>query len=375
MLHDLIVFGEDWGGHPTSTQHILKHMVNDSRILWVNSIGLRSPRFDKHDLARLFTKVRKHFFQESKPIGKSGLSVFAPLIICHPGSSLVRKLNKKWLSWQINKTAKQLNINSPVLWISLPSAVDMVGELSERIVIYYCSDDFGSLSGVDHKEILEMESSLIEKADIILVVSDTLAKRFPKHKTHVIPHGVDSEYFTSNYKRPKDMPNKGPIAGFYGSISEWLDLDLLQAVATKLIDWQFVLIGPVRGNVSKLKSLSNVHLLGVKAHSCLPSYLQYWDVSMIPFRNTPQIHYCNPLKLREYIAGGKPIVTTEFPALDNYRNYVRVANTPTEFAEAITQASKESASVMLARKKSVSEETWQRRAQQVLKVIEDFDSR
>ena len=211
----------------------------------------------------------------------------------------------------------------------------MIGKLNERASVYYCGDDFSSLSGVDHDAVNMMEMELVEKVDLILVASETLAQKFPAHKTVMIPHGVDAQQFQQPCLRPIDLPTGKPIAGFYGSLSEWIDVELLTQTATDLPDWDFVFIGPQQTDLSSLKKLPNTYFLDQKKHSELPAYAQHWQVSMLPFKDNAQIRSSNPLKLREYLAVGKPIVSTDFPALDSYRDVVNVAHSQNSFAEKI----------------------------------------
>src|SRR4051812_14787077 len=155
------MFGEDWGAHPSSTQHLARQLVRDRRILWVNSIGLRRPRLTRHDLARLGRKLAGAWQGTKKPAPEQtpppGLTVAAPLALPFPGSRIAERLNAELLARQLRPKLAQLEIERPILWTSLPSAVAAVGKLGERAVVYYCGDDFGALVGVDHGAVVEME--------------------------------------------------------------------------------------------------------------------------------------------------------------------------------------------------------------------------
>ena len=254
--------------------------------------------------------------------------------------------------------------DNPILWLSLPSAVDILGKLGEKAVLYYCGDDFSSLAGVDHAAVSVMEKELAEKADLIVVASDVLAKKFPPEKTHIVHHGVDYDLFSSPMPRPADMPSGRPIAGFYGSIAEWIDQDLLCESADRLTDWDFVIIGTANVDFSELTRRSNIHLLGPRAHNELPGYIQHWNSALLPFKQTPQIHACNPLKLREYLASGTPVVTTYFPALKGYEDLINVAHSAQDFIRAIEET-KEFKGRHEAGQSRVAKETWFNRAEAV----------
>ncbi|MDX2313089.1 MAG: glycosyltransferase [Gammaproteobacteria bacterium] len=338
MPADLVVFGEDWGAHPSSTQHLISHLKRDRRVLWVNSIGLRRPRLTFRDFGRMARKLRA-MGQTTMPTAAGEPTVINPRVLPLPGNAIARSLNRRLLGGRLRATMAERGFNRPILWTSLPTAVDMVGAIDARAVVYYCGDDFGSLAGVDHRAVTMLEAELAERADLILAASARLAEKFPAHKTRLLSHGVDAVGFQTPLPRPADLPAGKPIAGFYGSIAEWLDVELMADVASRLSHWNFVLIGPVQTDVTKLERLGNVHFLGAKAHRALPAYVQHWQVSLLPFRDSPQIRACNPLKLREYLAVGKPVVATDFPALDGYREVVRTAACAANFCDAITLAS------------------------------------
>ena len=376
MSSDLVVFGEDWGGHPSSTQHLVSRLLAHHRVLWVNSLGLRRPRLSAHDLARVARKVRAMLGQGAPPSvpgqGRAlpdGLQVLSPRVASWPGNPLVEWLNHASLARQLGAALPAAGISRPILWASLPSAVAALGTAGERAVVYYCGDDFGALSGVDHAPVLEMERRLVARADLVIAASPTLAARFPSAKTHLVPHGVDYELFATPAARPADLPD-GPVAGFYGSISDWLDIRMIVRAAQALPGWRFVFVGTVHTDVSALARLPNVDFLGPRPHRDLAGYVQNWTVSLIPFRDTPQIRACNPLKLREYLASGTPIAATRFPALEPYANQVSAIDPGDDLAPAILAAAAcATPQAAAARRAAVAGESWDVRALEVERLL------
>jgi len=132
-----------------------------------------------------------------------------------------------------------------------------------------------------------------------------------------------------------------------------------------------VLIGEARADIRPLEGLGNLRLLGRRAHDELPGYAQHWDVSLLPFRDTPQIRACNPLKLREYLAAGPPIASTDFPALDGYRHLIEVARDGSDLVQAIQRALNAPAASG-ARRASVADESWDRRAATVSQLLDSL---
>ncbi|MDA0134871.1 glycosyltransferase [Vibrio harveyi] len=330
-MTDIVVFGEDFGGLPSSTQHLIKHLANNHRILWVNSIGLRQPKFTPKDAKRLVTKLTGSFKQQDKvqtPFGQedvSNIHTITLLTIPAPKSKWARNVATKMMKHQLSKKLNELGFQHAVFWTSLPTAVDICREMSTKGIVYYCGDDFGALAGVDHRTILEHEADLIENADLILAASDKLAAELPQEKTVTLPHGVDFSLFSEPTAKAQDMPsNSRKVLGFYGSLSEWLDYRLIEQVADQALDWDLVFIGPNEFPHNPLPQRNNIHYLGPRAHQDLPSYSQHWDASWLPFVDNAQIQACNPLKLLEYLATGTPVISTAFPALKPYQHMLHV---------------------------------------------------
>lgn len=341
-MRDLIVFGEDWGGLPSSTQHLVKHLANDRKVLWVNSIGLRRPRANWYDMKRIVLKVLRcafpTFVKSASDSTLQNIHIVNPMAIPVPKTKIERVLSAFLLKKQLHKHIEKLN--QPILWTSLPTVVDLIGQLNESAVVYYCGDDFSGLAGVDHADVSQYEQQLIEKSDLIITASKQLSGKFPTRKSIELLHGVDVELFSQPVKRADDLPLNGkPIAGFYGSLSDWLDIKLLSGVIAAMPHWDFVFIGRESADVAEIKQYPNTHFLGEKAHNQLPRYSQHWQVSLLPFIKNAQIQSCNPLKLMEYLAVGQPIISTSFPAADIYGDVIHRVDSVDDFIETL-EASK-----------------------------------
>lgn len=375
---DIVVFAEDWGRHPSSTQHILRQMIiQGHRVIWFNSIGLRNPSLSSRDVKRLFAKLfsalgmKKEDGRLSTDVvddGSAPVKIIHPLVFPKPSNGMMRYANKRILGDLVRREMKTAGMRSPILWITTPSAECITDAVPFKKIVYYCCDDYGDLPGVDPAFVMRLEERLCKSADKIIVTNNKLAVRFPQEKTAYIPHGVDFDLFTAKRKRPADMP-PSPVAGYYGSISKWVDVDLLCKVAKQLPQWNFVLIGRVETDVSQMESLNNVFLLGPREHSELVSYSGNWDVSLMPFLQCEQIDKCNPLKLREYLAAGKPVVSVTFPAVKEYEDVVQLVDygDAEGFACQIRRALQEGEKPEV-RSRRVANESW---AQRVLE-IESF---
>ncbi len=371
MTSDLLVFGEDWGALPSSTQHLISHIAQMRNTIWVNSIGLRRPRISVHDMKRIWDKVTatQQVAASEVVLPSQNFHILNPITIPAPKYQLERSLASKLLLAQLLPLLQQHDLNSPILWTSLPTAVDMVDGIDHRALVYYCGDDFSGLAGVDHETILEHEQKLVKKADLIIAASEVLATRFPANKTRVLTHGVNYPLFATPTSRALDLIDNGrPIAGFYGSISEWLDLDLLQQVIQRLPQWNFVFIGKVVVDVSQLQRLDNVTFLGERDHQQLPSYSQHWTASLLPFVDNSQIQNCNPLKLREYLAAGRAVISTPFPALAPYKQHISIVNNVDEMVHGLIESESKPANPQ--QQCAVIDQTWSAQADKLISWLE-----
>ena len=342
----MIVFGEDWGAHPSSTQHIIKRLIPDHDIVWMNSLGLRRPKINARDFKRACNKLKNMLHKKDENTNRktdkkdetdeidentnrktdkiNALHIVQPRAISWPGNKPASVLNRHLLGRQVEDIIKQHDFQMPILWASMPSAIDAIDNYPNHKVVYYCGDDFRALAGVDHGPVEKMEERLAARADLIIVASEALQNRFPANKTVLVEHGVDYELFAGAAPRAADLPDHPLIAGFYGSVHDWLDLEIIVQAAQNCPEWEFVFIGDVHIDIAPLKTLENVKFLGPRAHDKLPSYAQHWQASLLPFKDCEQIRACNPLKLKEYLSAGKPVVSTDFPALAPYRKNVHV---------------------------------------------------
>ncbi len=365
---EMIVFGEDWGAHPSSTQHIIKRLMPNHDIVWMNSLGLRRPKINVRDFKRVCKKLKnmlhKKKLNNAEDTQKNRPHIIHPRAVSWPGNPLASFLNRHLLGKQVENIIKENNFEMPIFWASMPSAIDAIDNYPNHKVVYYCSDDFRALAGVDHEPVEKMEERLAERADLIIVVSKALQNRFPAHKTVLVEHGVDYELFAEDAPRAPDLPDHPWIAGFYGSIHNWLDLGIIVQAAQNCPEWKFVFIGDVHINIAPLKTLKNVKFLGSRAHDKLPRYAQHWQASLLPFKDCEQIRACNPLKLKEYLCAGQPVVSTDFPALAPYRKNVHIMRNAEDLI-AILNDIKATASAPRRPNVAMQTQTWDCKAKSV----------
>ncbi|MEQ1642481.1 MAG: glycosyltransferase [Pyrinomonadaceae bacterium] len=319
---DIVCFPQDWTGDPLSKTHIMRILSRDNRILWVNSIGLRAPSVSKADIGRSFEKLSKVM----KPTVEvePNLFVMNPLAIPAYGNSLIKKLNGLSLRWQIKRTMKKLGFKRPVNYTFLPSAALLAKRLGEDYLIYHCVDEYAAFSDIEAGPILALEKELMQKSDLVVVSAEKLLddKKSENPNTHLIRHGTDWRHFRTALDPELALPSEvadlpKPIIGFHGLLADWVDFDLIKKVAEHFSNGSVVLVGKVAADAEKhasvLDGVANVHFLGRKPYADLPAYCKAFDVALNPFVVNELTLAANPLKVREYLAAGLPVVSTDIP--------------------------------------------------------------
>jgi glycosyltransferase involved in cell wall biosynthesis len=250
-------------------------------------------------------------------------------------------------------------------------------QFGERLVVYYCIDDYAALPDVDSEAVARMDADLLRRADQVFVASSLLleAKRQLNPSAVHAPHGVDVRLFraASDTTRPvaepvRELPH--PIIGFYGLIEAWVDLDLIGFLAEQRPTWTFLLIGRLAVDPGPLRRLPNVVFAGAQPYKSLPDWARAFDVAIIPYRLTRQVVNAAPLKLREYLATGKPIVAVSTQEIDRFARYIRIARTREEFLTHIEAAlTDDSAADRAQRMEATNDMTWEARVDAVIDVV------
>ena len=377
----IICFAHDWKGDPTSKTHIMRILSEKNRILWVNSIGMRRPAASSRDARRLLNKLRQ--VGQGLVRVNANLHVASPLAVPLPGVPGVDRLNTVLLTASIRYFARKAGLTRPILWTFLPNTVGLVGRLGESRVIYHCVDEYSAFAGVSRDSLRRMEQDLVRRADLVLASSDTLAaERRPLNpRTHFVSHGVDVAHFSRALDPGLAVPADAadiarPVIGFFGLIAEWLDLELIAEIARRRPAWSVVMLGKANVDTSALRALPNVRLLGQKPYADLPAYCRAFDVGIIPFRVDALTVRANPLKLREYLAAGLPVVSSDLPEVRKYSGLAQLATGADGFIAAIEKALAErDDGLARARTAAMAPESWEARVEEISDLIEETGGR
>ncbi|HSW65010.1 MAG TPA: glycosyltransferase [Dissulfurispiraceae bacterium] len=378
MIHgkNILCFANDWHNDPTSKHQVMKLLSKNNRILWINSIGMRKPSVSSSDLQRIIGKL-KSWMKGLEQIGEN-LLVFTPIVLPFPSSGLARRINTLLLRSSLWYYRKQLGMRNFQLWTFVPTMVELAGTMGEEKLIYYCVDEWSKFSFMDGAAMRDMEIRLILKSDVVFTTADHLYrdKRQFNENTYLIEHGVDHAHFSPalNAELPvpddvKDVPR--PILGFFGLIHEWIDLDLIEHVARMRPDWSIVMIGKSSVDISRFAKYRNVFFLGQKPYEVLPSYCRVFAAGLIPFAVNELTINVNPIKLREYLSAGLPVVSTQLPECEKYRDIVQIAGTYDDFAACVEQVlAADSREARQARSDRMAAETWDAKVERISDCIE-----
>lgn len=366
--------GEDYWYHNRGhfDMQVMREMSRHLPVLYVNSIGMRVPRPSE---GRMFlTRVRRKLRSIRRgvvPI-RENFSVMSP--IAAP-SSLGRMMTGAFMPRQVRRAAASMGITSPLIWIACPPAAKFIDRIEHAGLVYQRTDRFEEFPNVDPVEIGRCDRILKERADLVVFCSRILHQQEGGSCSASVfaDHGVDFAAFemagTGN-SQPSDMQHIArPRAGFIGGIdSHTFDASFFSRVVQLLPDVQFVLVGACSLPEGWCAG-PNVHMLGQRPYEAVPDYMAACDVLLMPWNQNEWIKACNPVKFKEYLAVGRPVVSTPFPELDHWPGSVSVAGDPGAFAEAISR-SLEVPGDESARRRMVREHGWDRKTASIIDALE-----
>ncbi len=294
-----------------------------------------------------------------------------------------RSLNERAARSHIRGVARQLKLDAPLLWLNPHDAVHMAGKMGERRVIYDITDDWTTptQSSALTRRIVAQDSALCRRADAVIVCSEKLydLKRDLARSLYLIPNGVDAAHYSRVLDGTGPLPAlaagwRKPVLGYTGTLHpDRIDIDLVEAVARAFPNATLALVGPnflPAGDQARLDSLSNIVVTGPQPYAVLPDIMRAFDVCITPHRVTPFTESLNPIKLWEYLAAGKPIVSTNVAGFRDYPQQVRLAHSTGEFVAGLCAALEEGRDVQEARRAQAAPHSWEARLDALLPILQ-----
>ncbi len=374
---NIVCLASNWRDHPTSKHHVMRTLARHNRVLWVNYHASRRPRLTRDDVGLVFRRLRQAWAETRAAAPE--IDVLSPLLLPVPESGLARRINSRTVCRRVRRVLARLPEAPLQLWLFAPDLPELIGRLPAERVVYYCVDEFAAFSGYNAEVIERLEHRTATASDIIIATSTHLYDRHRGHHrcVHLVPHGVDFEHFARATQLPpaavpRDLQSiPRPIFGYMGVTADYVDLPLLAQAAGARPDWSFVLLGDVRCETSALAGSRNVYVLGGRPYEQLPAYCRGFDVGLIPFRMNRLTRAVNPIKLREYLAAGLPVVSAPLEAVKSYARAVQTATTLDEFLAACRRALELAATEpQQARQDLVRGESWQARVEHLSDLVQ-----
>lgn len=364
--------GDAWDGNPHSRHHLMRRFAGRYEVLFVEQVPMRSlAAGDRHEWRRVLGKLR----------GRAGVRTVAPHLHVlrplpvPPTGAIGRRAQLDTLRVHIAITLRRLGLTGRrISWFSLPIVAPLRGRLGERASLFYYQDRYHAFSHVDTARLKAQVAALARGCDACLTTGENLAGELRALGVDpiVVPHGVDAERFGGEHVRPPDLRGlEEPLIGYVGIVDDFVSFDRLWAVADRLEEGTVVLVGPVNTDVTALEH-PRIRLLGPKPYESIPGYLTAFACCLVPFELNELTVAINPIKLREYLAAGRPVVSTSLPEVAPYADVVALAERPEELAEAVVESLRpgnDDEESRRRRRERVAAESWDRVAEGIERTL------
>jgi glycosyltransferase involved in cell wall biosynthesis len=373
----------DWWYHNRahSELQLMTRLARTRTVLLVNSIGMRMPLPGRSSrfMFRIWRKLKSTLKLVKHPIPETpNFAVLSPLILPFYSTPWARRLNAVLVRAQVRAAQRWLGIHDPIIVVTIPTAWEVVKPMRRRALVFNRIDKHSSFDEADEGYIAEMEHQLLRNADVTLFVSRALLdEEMPETNGHGVffDHGVDVARFNEadGLPDPADLaPIPHPRVGFFGGLDDYvIDFDLLERIARDLPDAQLVLVGEATCSMDRFEQYENVHGLGYKPYADIPRYGAGFDVGILPRLDSKWSKYTNPIKLKEYLALGIPVVTRDLPEAHRYADWIRIAGTDDAFVEAVSAALADGGpGTPSERRRVVAGDTWDARTDELIERCE-----
>lgn len=381
----LLVFSDDWGRHPSSSQHLVRRLLTHREVLWVNTIGTRSPRLDVGTAKRIAEKLGQ-WLPDRREARRSDLGearngrprsldpkVVSPRMWPSFGSPWARRLNRRLLSNALIPLIDGLP-ERPTAITTLPIIADLVSVLPVHRWIYYCVDDFSQWPGYDGATIRDMERELVTGVDRVVAASEALVQGMVRlgATADLLTHGVDLDLWRGPARvaealRPPADGARGRQIVFWGVVDRRMDVGWIEALSNALvsrgIEGRILLVGPREDPDRRLANLPRVEVQPPIPYAELPGLAAEASVLIMPYADLPVTRAMQPLKLKEYLATGRPTVVRALPATTPWADACDVCDTPEMFVDRVIERLRTGAPrEQLAARQALEAESWDMKA-------------
>jgi glycosyltransferase involved in cell wall biosynthesis len=376
--------GEDWWyHHPHSKNHLMRRFARaGNKVIFVNSISMGLASVTNKDFLPRVTRKLKSYAKLARTTPE-GITVVSPAALPFFGSRAARAANRHLLSAQIGALARSRGLSKPILWIAIPTAVEMIGRMDESLVVYQVSDKYDANTmdhATDPETIRRLHERALDAADIIFYSGRKLLSEATRgqERSFLLEQAVDFDHWAKVGSGELEVASEvasipRPRIGYFGAIEPWLvDQELIKRASVERPHWHWVFIGN-RSRGLEIEDLPNVHFLPAVAYDELPRYAAGFDVCVLPWETEQAFtSYGSAIKVREYLATGKPVVIAPLPEYEPMADVLRIARSRDQFLRLVQDAlDEEGTEKARARQASVVNGTWDARAEWVSELIEE----
>lgn len=379
IFDSVLCFGDsDWWYHNRghADMQFMRRFAARWPVLYVNSLGVKMPSAGegKMFLRRVARKCKSmsRFLRD----GGEGFHVMTPVYAPMNAGFLGRTMRGS-LAMQIRTALRLRGMHRPLVWVACPTAAVVLESLPVAGIVHQLSDCYAALNAGWSELSVQREGEVAQSADLIICASGRLMDwaRQRYGQGEYVDHGVDFDRFDAAVQErqtPDELRDVGaPIVGFFGNMDDnTVDRALLEAVICARPAYRFALVGPMAANFESLKALPNVIAVPQQPYERIPHYGAAFDVCLMPWLRNDWIAHCNPVKLKEYLALGKPIVSTPFPELERFADVCYAATGADAFAAAIDRAlTEDDDTKRAARRARAASQTWDAKFERVLELL------
>jgi hypothetical protein len=362
-----------WEGLIQREQHLISGLSQTFKVLFIE------PPLSFLSHFNLRRKGINLGYKESLKTIHERLYIYSPPALLPFGRSneIIYRFNSYLLLRKIEYWIKKLSLNEFGLGFSFPFYKKILDHLDYSISYYDVCDDYIHFPSLpfDKEKLRRLEEELLRSVDIVFCSSKGLKEKASLFNKNclLIPNGVDYSLFEKSYfEEPYDLKRiPKPLIGYIGTLGEWVDGEFLREISQRRRDWSFVLIGPLASKtLSTLRNNSNIYFLGERKYELIPNYLSHFDICLIPFKVNEFTQMICPTKFYQYLASGKPIVSSPLRDLEDFKEVVEFYSTPSEMEEKIEKLLREDRiENQVKRRKLAKENLWQQRVERMTRAI------
>jgi glycosyltransferase involved in cell wall biosynthesis len=358
-LPRLVVFSDDWGRHPSSSQHLVRELLPRWKVDWVNTIGTRRPSFTMADAARAFDKARAWLQPRgtSAPLPEN-LTVHSPVHWPGFGSRIERGVNARLFDARLRPLLERAD----AVVTTAPITADLALRTREANWTYYCVDDLSEWPGLDAEAMRSMELDMLPAMKHVVAVSQHLVERLRGlgREARLLTHGIRLSHWKEVALRgPRERSDK-PVATFWGHADTRLDVDIVLALARTC---ELRMYGPRSVLDARLEDERSMRWMGNVPFADLPAAAMDSDVLVMPYADLPVTRAMQPLKLKEYLATMLPVVATPLPANREWQDALDLEGDARAFAARVLERAFERLpTAQAAARARLQQEGWDKKA-------------